>query len=435
MSETVDASFRSMSGLTAQRSSSPRSAVGYVVFSCAVGAAAGAAALASQFGLLPSDLAKKAGHAHSIAMVLYVALPALLGGFGALLAPAELRRGVGASAICARLLSLSLVLMIASLLLFFGAAGAATSVWGGLVWCLGAVVMATSVLSRILDSRTSVVSGERGSAHRFSLFLWTQVAAAAGLLFSVPVLAAGLTRALVSGASTSDVLTSFEMPTMIVVLVAALGLASRAFEPAAGQDDDRRGSALESNVGRAVAVAAGVGGPVIWAHAMMTHQALAPVVSFETGLAALCSLTFGALWMSRLWRRAVSFAGRGGVQLLWTSGFFVVLLSGWTVGVAEGDSVHAAVLSASALALFGAFYGWLDSAGRWYPAVAARFQFLFMFAGSILGNLAVSHAGGALQIVSGVAFGLSLLALVVVALGVFLGERSTDGATIAQVAR
>lgn len=368
---------------------------GYLLLAAGVSGLAGLSMLLQQIGLLPDDLAQAIARFHPTAMLLLVGVPAFLGGFGRLFLTQDL---IGASSSANRLVKpfdvVALGLIALSLPIFLAASGTVAP-FGVLVWCAGAALLGTTTLGVVLDSHAGPgVVAPRGDDHPvmlapFSIFVWTQLLAACGLLFVAPVLAASATHALINGGQT---IISFAPPLTLIVLVAAFGMAARLFEALAPTTDRARHLAV------AVSAIAAVGGPVLWAQANLAHVSQAVTVTESNVLAAMASIVFTFIWVSALWRRKVALGAQPGVPVLWASGFFVLLAAGWA-----GQGVHMAVLNGAAFVLFGALYGWIDAwtEGR-YPARLAQIQFALMFFGVVLagGSDVMKTLGGGLMVAS-----------------------------------
>lgn len=233
-------------------------ATGYLALSVAVGGLAGATALAAQLHLLPAGFEARMAGFHPSAMLLFVGIPAFLGAFGRLFLTHDLMRG-GVKAL-PWLDGAALAAMLMALLMFLsGAAHAELS--GMCLWSLGAVLMSASTVAIICDSRAGAgLIAPRGQERvsglvPFSLFVWTQLCAALGLLLTAPVLAAGATRELLGA---SGVMPRFEMPATLIVLVAAFGLAARVFDTIAPVGQKLKAMAV------AIIATVAIGGPVLW---------------------------------------------------------------------------------------------------------------------------------------------------------------------------
>ncbi|NHO31496.1 heme-copper oxidase family protein [Acetobacter fallax] len=394
----------------------------------AVGSIAGISGILQEAGVLSDGLTRQMAWFHPVAMLLFVAVPAFLGGFGRLFLARDLADPMlenGGLARLSRLDAASLSLLLLSLLTFIAGGGAASLVATGLLlWSAGAILLATSTVTTILDSRARsgcVVSRGQvrsGAVPPFSLFTWTQLFAATSLLFVAPVLAASATHAFFGQAGIENVLPSFSMPVTLIVLVAAFGLAARIFDSVAPLSSRIRLTAA------AIAGLASDGGAVIWARGLFAHQPQFLITLAGTGLAAAMSLIFAGLWVRALWHQTVSVRTRAGVPVLWASAFFVLLAAGWGVQMSSGQGLHAAVLSGAVFVLFGAFYNWLETAseGR-YSVGLARLQFGLLFAGAILSAAGGLSARGPVQMTGDVAMAGSLAIFVAVIAGAMKRHR------------
>ncbi len=401
----------------------PAVSVASLTLAVAVGSIAGVTGILQEARLLPDALTSEATRFHPVAMLLFVAVPAFLGGFGRLFLSRDLADPTQRNGGLARLPildALSIGMMTVSLLAFIagGSAGPAAAA-GLLLWSIGAILLATTTVATILDSRAGpgrvAPRGQIGTVRSapLSLFAWTQFFAAIGLLFAAPVMAASATRAVFAHSGDAGaMLSAFSMPVTLVVLVSAFGLAARIFDSAAP---------LTARSRLATAALAGVtadGGAVLWARGILTHQTQSTITLAGTCLAAVASLAFAGLWIRALWRQTVPMRNRVGVPVLWVSGFFVFLAAGWGVQMSSGRGLHAAVLSGAVFVLFGAFYNWLEtvSEGR-YPAGAARLQFGLLFAGAVLSAAGGPVIHGPVQIAGDIAMAASLAVFMIVLAG------------------
>ncbi|AQS85359.1 hypothetical protein A0U92_11810 [Acetobacter aceti] len=389
-------------------------ATGYLALSVAVGGLAGATALAAQLHLLPAGFEARMAGFHPSAMLLFVGIPAFLGAFGRLFLTHDLMRG-GVKAL-PWLDGAALAAMLMALLMFLsGAAHAELS--GMCLWSLGAVLMSASTVAIICDSRAGAgLIAPRGQERvsglvPFSLFVWTQLCAALGLLLTAPVLAAGATRELLGA---SGVMPRFEMPATLIVLVAAFGLAARVFDTIAPVGQKLKAMAV------AIIATVAIGGPVLWGRMAFVHANPASVQQAGTILAAVAAITFTGIWIRALWRQTVTLRVALDVPVLWVSGFFVLLAAGWM-----GSGVHTAVLNGAVFVLFGGFYAWLneETKGR-YSRIFARVQFGLMF----FGVLASESNTGLGQALGGAAMAISLWVLAFVLLSVLsAGRKAASG--------
>ncbi|MCH4091315.1 hypothetical protein [Acetobacter sp.] len=388
---------------------SPHVAAGYLALSVTVGGLAGAAALAGQLHLLPAGLEARMAGFHPSAMLLFVGISAFLGAFGRLFLARDLMTG-GVKAL-PLLDGAALVAMLVALLMFLSGVSHGDLI-GMSVWSVGAVLMAVSTLTLISDSRAGVgIIAPRGQERvdgllPFSLFVWTQLCAAVGLLLTAPVLAAGATRELFGA---SGVMPHFEMPVTLIVLVSAFGLAAKVFDGIAPV-----GKALKAVAVTVIAIVA-IGGPVLWDRLAFVHADPASAQKAGAVLAAVASIAFTGVWIRTLWRQAVTLRVAIDVPVLWVSGFFVLLAAGWM-----GSGVHTAVLNGAVFVLFGGFYAWLgDVTKGHYSRNFARMQFGLMF----LGVLASESNTGLGQALGGAAMAVSLWVMAFVLLSVLSASR------------
>ncbi|NHN87788.1 heme-copper oxidase family protein [Acetobacter conturbans] len=383
---------------------------GYLALSSVVGLIAGTGAILRQVDVLPPALAERIATFHPYAMLLFVGVPAFLGVFGRLFLPRDLK--VADVAGLARIDGMALGFMLASLIAFLVCGSVATGLG---LWSAGAVLLSLATLLSIFNARSGAgVVPPRGqdraeTATPFSVFVWTQLCAATGILIVAPVLAAGVTRELLGW---SGDMPSFEKPLTLIVLVAAFGLAVRIFDAATVLGRKARIVAI------AVTAFAADGGAVFWARSAFIHAAPADTALMGTGLAVVASAAFAGLWLQTLWR----VKARISVPVLWVSGFFVLLAAGWA-----GSGVHTAVLNGAVFVLFGGFYCWVnDVTGGRYAQNLARAQFVLMFSGVLLSAAGASPvlqaAGGAVMVAS-----LLVLASVLVSMMRRVGDETFAG--------
>ncbi|MFT8719636.1 hypothetical protein [Acetobacter sp.] len=361
---------------------------GYLALCATVGMIAGICALLERADILPAELASRVTVFHPYAMLLFVGVPAFLGLFGRLFLPLALNASAARG--LPKLDGLALTFLLASLAVFLtGVAGQASVGLGLVLWSVGAVIVACVTSATILDARAGAgivpPRGQESTTVPFSVFVWTQLCAAFGLLLVAPVIAAAATKSLLGYSVTMP---AFELPVSLIILVAATGLATRVFDAVAPLGENARRAAV------GVGALATIGGSTVWAHAAVTHGAQSTVVAVEMGLAVLVSMTCAAIWGRALWHAQAAL----NVPVLWMSGFFVLLVAGWI-----SSGIHTAVLNGAIFAMFGGFYSWLDdvTSGR-YSQRAAQAQFLLMFVGVVLGASASSllQAAGGAMIVS-----------------------------------
>ena len=369
---------------------------GYLTLCATVGMIAGICALLERAEILPPELASRVTVFHPYAMLLFVGVPAFLGLFGRLFLPLALNASEARG--LPKLDGVALTFLLTSLTVFLtGVAGHASVGLGLALWSVGAVLVACVTLATILDVRAGAgIVLPRGQMHQkptvapFSVFVWTQLCAAFGLLLVAPVIAAAATKSLLGYSVTMP---AFELPVSLIILVAATGLATRVFDAVAPLGANARKAAV------CVGALATIGGSTVWAHATVTHEVQSTVVAVEMGLAVLVSMTFAAIWGRALWCAKAALS----VPVLWMSGFFILLVAGWI-----SSGIHTAVLNGAVFAMFGGFYSWLDDVtGSRYSRRAAQVQFLLMFVGVILG----ASASGLLQAVGGAMMVSSLLVL------------------------
>lgn len=368
-----------------------------------MGGVAGLVGILQEAGLFSGLAGRQAGVFHAVAMLLFVTVPALTGGFGRLF----LMRDLPGAAGLPRLDLAAMAFILASLLvLLVGNVPA-----GLLLWSVGAVLLSAGTLALILNSRSGPgCVAVRGSSVQplkrpFSLFVWTQFFAAAGLILAAPVMAAAMTKTLWGLPDNGEVLRTIVLPLSLVVLVAAAGLATRVFETLAPLGKAERLTGMVS------AGLAAAGGAVLWDHNLFVHDTAFSAMSVA-GLEAVVSVVFAGLWMKVLWQRKVAAGGVAGLPVLWVSAFFVLLVAGWAVQITGGHGLHEAVLSGTMFVLFGAFYTWLErDAGLHCPARLVQVQFWLLFAGTVLsaGPGVIRLAGDAAMVVSLLVFGAALI--------------------------
>lgn len=345
---------------------------------------------------------------HGALMVLFCALPALVGGFGSWFVPLLL----GAPDMAFRRLNLA---CWAGLAASFGLVVAGVSTAGAMMlWCVAMLGLAINIVATALNMR-----GRGMGLGDMPLFVWAQVLTAMMMVIVLPVLAAALTRGLLAGAG-ADVaaraLRVFSGPEVGLLLLPAAGVICQLVETFSGVALRLRGPALGAMV------VLSVGGASVWVHDL-----------FATGLAAqpaarpLVEQAVMALPMLVLlvaWGRTI-LAGRPvfRVPMLWAVAFMAMLVAAPLQALAGGGfDAHALVLPAALFAAFGGFYYWIGKmAGGAYPEGAGRLHVALAVGGCIAGLV----PGG---VMAGVAMqGLSMVVFVAVLGVALLGRRHVAG--------
>ncbi|MFW7267104.1 cbb3-type cytochrome c oxidase subunit I [Gluconacetobacter sp. Hr-1-5] len=344
---------------------------------------------------------------HGALMVLFCALPALVGGFGSWFVPLLL----GAPDMAFRRLNLA---CWAGVALSFGlvAAGVSTAA-AMMLWCVAMLGLAINIVATALNMR-----GRTIALGAMPLFVWAQVLTAMMMVIVLPVLAAALTRGLLAGAGTDIVaraLRAFSGPEVGLLLLPAAGVICQLVETFSGVALRLRETALGAMV------VLSVGGASVWVHdvfatGLAAQPAARPLI--EQAVMALPMLVLLVAWGRTM------LAGRPvfRVPMLWAVAFMAMLVAAPLQALSGGADAHALVLPAALFAAFGGFYYWIGKmAGGAYPEWTGRMHVALAAGGSVVSLL----PGG---VMAGVVMqGLSMLAFVAVLAVALLGRRNISG--------
>ncbi|WP_197464434.1 cbb3-type cytochrome c oxidase subunit I [Acetobacter cerevisiae] len=373
---------------------------GYLLVAAVAGLLGGGASVLRQAGLMPDQgVWPVLEHIHAPLMLLFVVIPALVCGFSNLWLPRALgRAGMVLPALNGA--GLGLVGVSGVLAVVNGAPAPAPAI---LLWCVGLLCAVMTVLATIFDSRA-----DTEQKLPFSPFVWGEMLASSVLLLTVPVLAAVMTRQLLSGAQTDilPLLDGFAEPVTLVTLLAGFGLV---FETGA------RASRFSEKPVIAIMTATAAASVIIWTRGVFAHGLAASVeqpgtlTSPENAVlfaSTLASVLLAGLWMAGTWRSRLSLR----VPMLWGLGFLAVVSTGWVAQLIQGDGLHSALQLGAVYAAFCGLYLWRgENGGYWYPRSLAVLQFVLMAAAT---GLSFSPLSAAAQIWSGGLLGVSLLCFV-----------------------
>ncbi|MBB2199696.1 cbb3-type cytochrome c oxidase subunit I [Gluconacetobacter dulcium] len=345
---------------------------------------------------------------HGALMVLFCALPALVGGFGSWFVPLLL----GAPDMAFRRLNLA---CWAGVALSFGLVVAGVSTAAAMVlWCVAMLGLAINIVATALNMR-----GRTVALGAMPLFVWAQVLTAMMMVIVLPVLAAALTRGLLAGAGFDIVVRAmhaFSGPEVGLLLLPAAGVICQLVETFSGVGLRLRETALGAMV------VLSVGGASVWVHdvfatGLMAQPDARPLI--EQAVMALPMLVLLVAWGRTIMAGRPVFR----VPMLWAVAFMAMLVAAPLQVLADGGAgAHALVLPAALFAAFGGFYYWIGKmAGGAYPEWMGRLHVALAVGGSVLSVL----PGG---VMAGVAMqGLSMLAFVAVLAVALLGRRRVSG--------
>lgn len=380
----------------------------YLVMAVLAGLVGGALALPLRLGQDAGASWDRMAIDHGALMVLFCALPALVGGFGSWFMPLLL----GAPDMAFRRLNLA---CWAGTTLSFGLVVSGVSTTGAMMlWCGAMLGLAINIVATALNMR-----GRGVTLGAMPLFVWAQVLTAMMMVVVLPVLAAALTRGLLAGTGIdvmARALRAFSGSEVGLLLLPAAGVICQLVETFSGVALRLRGPAL------AAMVVLSVGGSSVWVHdlfatGLAAQPAARPLI--EQAVMALPLLVLLVAWgMTILAGRPVF-----RVPMLWAIACMALLVGAPLRALAGGGAdAHALVLPAALFAAFGGFYYWIGKmAGGAYPEWAGRAHVALAVGGSVASLL----PGG---VMAGVAMqGLSMVAFVA-ALGVaLLGRRRVAG--------
>ncbi|GBQ33627.1 cytochrome c oxidase subunit 1 [Gluconacetobacter sacchari DSM 12717] len=380
----------------------------YLVMAVLAGLVGGALVLPLRTGADAGAAWSRMAIDHGALMVLFCALPALVGGFGSWFVPLLL----GAPDMAFRRLNLA---CWAGVALSFGLVVAGVSSAGAMMlWCAAMLGLAINIVATALNMR-----GRGVGLGDMPLFVWAQVLTAMMMVVVLPVLAAALTRGLLAGAGADVVaraLRAFSGPEAGLLLLPAAGVICQLVETFSGVALRLRGAALGAMV------VLSVGGSSVWVHDLFATGLAARPAAWplaEQGAMALPMLVLLVAWGLTIgagrpiWR----------VPMLWAVAFMAMLVAAPLQAlVGGGPDAHALVLPAALFAAFGGFYYWIGKmAGRAYPEWAGRVHVALAAGGSVVSLLPGGvMAGAAMQ-------GLSMVAFVAVLGTALLGRRTVAG--------
>lgn len=347
---------------TVEKTQSQRqdSAIGtaYLLLAALAALVGGGVSVLAGMGVLPATgLGARLVQAHPALMLLYVVVPALVSGFGTLWLPRALGREY---MLLGRLNLLAVALLAVAAVLTCTLADAR---FANILWSLGALMSAMTVLTTIFDS-----CADSRDQTSFSPFVWGEMLSAAVLLLTVPVFAAATMRTwLWPAVSPAIGAEYFAAPVGLIVLLAGFGIV---FEMAA-----RIGQVQTRPVAYIMAATA-ASGVVAWAKSSLEHGAESlnaqMVGNTLLGLCSLSAVCLAGLWLAGTWRARVSLR----TPLLWGMGFLAVVAGGWVVQLVQGTGLHPALQLGALYAVCGGFYLWRGEAcGFWYPQKLAHLHF------------------------------------------------------------
>ncbi|MFT9400269.1 cytochrome C oxidase subunit I [Acetobacter sp.] len=366
--------------------------MGYLVLAVIAALLGGGSSALQSAGLVPATgfwVALEQNHASL--MLLFVVIPAFIGGFGTLWLPAALGRG---AMVMPRLNAVALgCLAVAGGLMV----GAPAHQYAALfLWCAGALLTAMLVLATLFDSRAD--GAERAA---FSPFVWGEMLSSAVLLLTVPVLAALATHQHNAGVPFSAALVElFAKPVTLVTLLVGFGIV---FETVA--------TTVRFPMRWVVGLMTGAAAvcTVLWVKAAFAQGSegnivgLSPLVaeSWVLGAVTLASVLLALVWVIGTWRTYLSVR----VPVLWGLGFLLVVSTGWVSQFTQGGGLHSALQFGMLYAVFCGVYFWRgELCGRWYSSTLATVQFGMMCVATVL---ALPGLSAATQVVSGALFVLS----------------------------
>ncbi|NVN40350.1 hypothetical protein HUK82_07205, partial [Ameyamaea chiangmaiensis] len=259
-----------------------------LVLALSAGAFAGGIATGLRLFRFPGDVAMRLQLDHGVIMTCFAVLPALLSTFGAARLPRQLRGpGLAAPAVAA-----GGVAAMAIGFLCLAVMPARTDI-AVILWSVGVTLQAASTLATVANMRSPDLR-----LSDVSPFVWAQVAAHGLVAMLAPMLAAGMTRALLRGADPALVVRAFEAPLNAVALIAACGIVSLVVA-------DARRPARSETRGTGVAFAVMAAGVVVWMHGALRGHALSGVWLEEIFLMP-AGVALAGLWIAGLWRAHVA---------------------------------------------------------------------------------------------------------------------------------
>ncbi|QEO18055.1 cbb3-type cytochrome c oxidase subunit I [Acetobacter vaccinii] len=392
-----------------------RTGSAYLGLAALAGLVGGGIAVMARVGQLPAmpGLARLT-QVHSILMLLYLVVPALVGGFGTLWLPRALGR---ARILASGLNTTGLWLTVAGACGTLLAAGHDTGLrCATLLWCAGTLLTSMALLATVFDSRADSLQRQP-----FSPFVWGQTLAASSLLLMVPVFAAHIVRGWGQASlSVSSAVAGFAAPVSLVVLLVGFGLV---FDMTA-----RVGRSAIRPVVAVMAITAATG-VVAWVKASllpadMAGQAL-QIGGALVGLYSLSAIAMAVAWVAATWKASITLR----TPLLWGMGFVGVVAAGWGAQFLLGAGLHSALQLGALYAICGGFYLWRgEECGFWYPQRLARLHFFLTLAATLLVFVPGQQVSGAAL------FGLAALCFVVAAVSSFRKQAPASVSTVLQPA-
>ncbi|MFT8519780.1 cbb3-type cytochrome c oxidase subunit I [Acetobacter syzygii] len=364
----------------------------YLLLAATAALVGGGASVLAGLGMLPaSGVWGRLAQAHPALMLLYVVVPALVGGFGTLWLPRALGRE---HMLLGRLNLASIAVLVVAAVLTCTLADARLA---NMLWSLGALTSAMVLLTTIFDS-----CADSREQTTFSPFVWGEMLSAIVLLLTVPVFAAATVRSWLWSAYNPVVGAEyFAAPVGLIVLLAGFGIV---FEMAT-----RIGQVKTAPVAYIMAATA-ASGVVAWAKSSLAHgadsQTAQMVGNVLLGVCSLSAVCLAGLWLAGTWKARVALR----TPLLWGMGFLAVVAGGWVVQLVQGAGLHPALQLGALYAVCGGFYLWRGEAcGFWYPQKLARLHFVLTAAATLC--LFVP----AMQVMGCALFGVAALAFVLAA--------------------